>query len=76
MKQTVRLTTTEGLNLRVVLENWGSGLDDTLRRWTFQDGSWQCADTGELAQTSGSPGLQVFSDRHPVLHLLTPGQDC
>jgi hypothetical protein len=56
-----------------VLENWGSGLDDLLRRWTFEDSCWTCVDTGDVAQESGLAGLQVFSGRNPVLQFLAPG---
>jgi hypothetical protein len=72
MKQTVKLRTSEGKKIRVVLDNRASGLDDILRRWTFEDGCWQRTDTGELAQESGLPGLQVLSGRNPVLQLLAP----
>ena len=74
MKQTVRLRTSDGLETRVVLENWGSGLDNLMRRWTFADGCWQCVDTGDLAEESDLAGLQVFSGRNPVLQLLAPGE--
>ena len=70
MKQIVRLRTTKGLEILVALDNWGSGLDDLMRRWTAEDGCWHCTDTGELAQESGLVGLQVFSGRNPVLQLL------
>ena len=71
MKQTVKLRTSEGESVLVVLENWGSGLDDLLRRWTLEEDCWLCTDTGELAQKSGWLGLQIRSGRNPGLRLLT-----
>ena len=70
MKQTVKLRTSEGESVLVVLENWGSGLDDLLRRWTLEEDYWLCTDTGELAQKSGWLGLQIRSGRNPGLRLL------
>jgi Flp pilus assembly pilin Flp len=50
MKRTVKLRTNEGYDVRIVLENWGSGLDHSKRRWTLQEGLWQCVDSGDLAE--------------------------
>jgi Flp pilus assembly pilin Flp len=44
MKRTVKLRTSEGHKVRIVLEDWGSGLDHSMRRWTSEDGLWQCLD--------------------------------
>ena len=38
MGQTVKLRTSEGGRVRIVLENWGSGLDHLRRRWVRTDG--------------------------------------
>jgi hypothetical protein len=65
MKQTVKLRTSEGETVCVVLDNWGSGLDDLRRRWTLVEDCWLCTDTGELAQKSGGLGLQVLNGRNP-----------
>ena len=70
MKKIVKLQTTKGLEILVTLENWGSGLDALMCRWTAEGGCWHCTDTGELAQESRLVGLQVFSGRNPVLQLL------
>jgi hypothetical protein len=50
MKRTVKPGTNEGNKVRIVLENWGSGLDHIMRRWTLEDGLWQCVDSGELGE--------------------------
>jgi hypothetical protein len=66
VKRTVKLQTSEGNNVCIVLENWGSGTDATMRRWTLGDGYWQCMDSGEIAEESGSGGPKVFGDRNPA----------
>jgi hypothetical protein len=66
MKRTVKLQTSEGDKVRIVLENWGSGTDGTMRRWTLGDGYWQCMDSGEIAEEFGSGGPKVFDDRNPA----------
>lgn len=48
------LKTGEGSRVRIILDNRDSGLDDILRRWTFENPYWRCIDTGELAEQSGS----------------------
>jgi len=63
MKRTVKLQTSEGNEVRVVLENWGSGLDRIMRRWTFEDGYWQCMDSREIAQESQWGGLVADEPR-------------
>lgn len=76
MKRTVKLWTSEGNKVRIVLDHWGSGLDHILRRWTLEDGGfWLCMDSGEIAHESGLAGLQVFSGRLPVLQLQAPVED-
>ena len=37
MRQTVKLRTNEGDRVRIVLENWGLGLDHLRRRWVRAD---------------------------------------
>ncbi len=69
MRRTVRLRTSEGLRVCIALEHWGSGLDDTLRRWTLADGYWECVDTGELAEESGLSGLKIWNAWNPVVQL-------
>ena len=51
-KRTVELQTSDGNIVSIVLENWGSGLDQILRRWTLQERYWQCMDSREIAQES------------------------
>ena len=53
MRRTVRLRTSEGHRVCIALEHWGSGLDDTLRRWTLADGYWECMDTGDSQRNPG-----------------------
>ena len=52
MKRTVELQTNEGNKVCIVLENWGSGLDQMLRRWTLVDSYWLCIDSAEIARES------------------------
>jgi hypothetical protein len=66
MKQIVILQTSDGFTVRITLENWGSGLDHVLRRWTLEDGCWRCMDTGELAEESTLAGLQIFGGKSPI----------
>lgn len=60
MKRRIKLWTSAGRRLRIVLENWGSGLDSTHRRWTLGDGYWQCMDSGEIAQKTRSSGRETL----------------
>ena len=53
MKEIVTLKTGNGCRLQIVLDQRGSGLDDSLRRWTFENPYWRCMDTGELGEQSG-----------------------
>jgi hypothetical protein len=41
---------TYGNQVSIVLEHWGSGRDQTMRRWTLADGYWQCMDSREIAR--------------------------
>jgi hypothetical protein len=67
MEQTVKLRTSEGVRVRIALENWGSGLDHLRRRWVRADGYWECMDTGRRrAQESRSGGTKVFNDPNPA----------
>jgi hypothetical protein len=50
MRRTLKLRTDEGKDFRIILDNWGSGLDQSMRRWILQDGLWQCTDSGALAE--------------------------
>src|ERR1700730_9827666 len=70
MKRTVELQTSEGNSVRILLENWGSGLDGTRRRWTLGDGYWQCMDSAEIAQESGVRGLKASAQ--PALQPSEP----
>ena len=63
MRRAVKLLTTEGNLVRILLDNWGSGLDHAMRRWILQEGLWQCMDSGDLAEE------RVFSLGRPVIQL-------
>jgi hypothetical protein len=66
MGRIVRLRTSEGGRVRIVLENWGCGLDHLRRRWVRTDGYWECMDTGMRAEESRSGGPKVFGDPNPA----------
>ncbi len=67
MGQTVKLRTGEGRRVRIVLENWGSGLDHLRRRWVRgADGYWECMDSGMRAEESRSGGTRALSDLNPA----------
>ena len=68
MGQTVKLRTSEGGRVRIVLENWGSGLDHLRRRWVRTDGYWECMDTGMRAQRN----LARVEPRFLVIRTLRP----
>jgi hypothetical protein len=53
MREIVTLKTGNGCRVRIVLDDQGSGLDDILRRWTFENPYWRCKETGELGEQSG-----------------------
>ena len=62
MGQTVKLRTSKGGRVHIVLENWGSELDHLRRRWVRTDGYWECMDTGMRAEESRSGGTKISSD--------------
>src|SRR5260221_8296718 len=59
MRRTAKLRTSEGNKVSIVLENWGSGMDRAMRRWT-------CMDSGEIAQESRWRGSKGFAARNPA----------
>ena len=63
MRRKVKLRTRDGSDVHIVLENWGSGLDHSMRRWTLQDSLWLCIDSGDLAEE------MVFGFWGPVVQL-------
>lgn len=65
MKRKIKLWTSAGRRLRIVLENWGSGVDNTHRRWTLGDGYWECMDSGEVAQKTRSSGPEALDSGNP-----------
>jgi hypothetical protein len=65
MKRRIKLWTSAGRRLHIVLENWGSGLDSTHRRWTLGDGYWECLDSGEVAQKTRSSGPKALDSGNP-----------
>lgn len=58
MKRVIHLKTASGETVRVMLDNWGGGMDRRHRRWTLQPEGWHCVDTGEVAQ-----GVESFLSR-------------
>ena len=46
----ITLTKATGEKLRLVLNNYGSGVDRLNRRWVLDAGCWNCIETGEIAQ--------------------------
>ena len=72
MKRTLKIRTSKGDEVRIVLENWGSGLDHLLRRWTLGDGCWECTDSGEVAEEFGLSGMKINSARNPLLQFSHP----
>ena len=69
MQRTLKLQTEQGDRIRIVLENWGSGLDEARRRWTMEGGSWLCVDSGQLAHT-GTTGLKFFETGTPPFQFV------
>jgi len=67
MQRTLKLQTEQGDPIRIVLENWGSGLDEARRRWTMEGAFWLCVDSGQLAQRAGMAGLKFFDAKTPLL---------
>jgi len=60
MKKVIKLKTASGQTVKVMLDNWGGGMDRLHRRWTLQPEGWCCVDNGELAQS-----LESFTS-HPM----------
>jgi len=58
MKKAIMLKTASGQTVKVMLDNWGGGIDRHHRRWTLQPEGWLCVDNGEMAQ-----GLETFRSR-------------
>jgi len=54
MKKVIKLKTPSGQTVKVMLDNWGSGLDGLHRRWSLQPEGWLCVDNGEIAQSQNS----------------------
>jgi hypothetical protein len=50
MKKVVKLRTVDGQTVKVMLDNWGGGMDRLHRRWTLQPDGWYCVDNGKFAQ--------------------------
>jgi hypothetical protein len=69
MKRTLKLRTDGGYDVRIILENWGSGLDRSRRRWILQDSLWQCMDSGDFAEE------RVFGFRKQVARYGSPFVD-
>ncbi len=69
MRQIVELRTKDGGKVSIVLDHWGSGLDDAMRRWVLVDGYWRCTDNGDLAEEARLSGLKVFNASPPLLGL-------
>ena len=70
MQRTLKLQTDQGDRIRIVLENWGSGLDDAKRRWTMEGAFWLCVDSGQLAQNAGMTGLKFFETETPLFDFV------
>ena len=58
MRKVIRLKTATGETVKVMLDNWGGGMDRLHRRWSLQPEGWHCVDSGEIAQ-----GLESFTSR-------------
>jgi hypothetical protein len=58
MKEIVTLKTGDGCRVRIVLDDRGSGLDDIMRRWRFENPYWRCIESGELGEQSGSAAFE------------------
>ncbi|MGD0288876.1 MAG: hypothetical protein ABSC63_04350 [Candidatus Binataceae bacterium] len=54
MKKAIKLRTAAGQMVKVMLDNWGGGIDRLYRRWTLEPGGWHCVDNGEIAQSVDS----------------------
>jgi len=58
MKKVIQLKTASGETVKVMLDNWGGGMDRLHRRWTLQHEGWHCVDNGDIAQS-----LETFTSR-------------
>jgi hypothetical protein len=54
MKKVIKLITADGQTVKVMLDNWGGGMDRLHRRWPLVPGGWHCVDNGEIAQSLDS----------------------
>jgi hypothetical protein len=54
MKKVIKIKTASGLTVKLMLDNWGSGVDSVRRRWSLQPEGWHCVDNGEVAQSQNS----------------------
>ena len=54
MKKVIKIKTASGQTVKLMLDNWGSGVDSLHRRWSLQAEGWHCVDNGELAQSQNS----------------------
>jgi hypothetical protein len=68
MKKVIKLETADGKIVKVMLDNWGCGMDRLHRRWMLQPEGWQCVDTGAVARSLHSltshPMRLLHSSRH------------
>ena len=48
--KSIALTKANGEKLKLVLNNYGAGVDRLNRRWILDAGCWNCIETGETAQ--------------------------
>jgi hypothetical protein len=54
MKKAIKLKTASGQTVKVMLDNWGSGMDRLHRRWSLHLEGWHCVENGEVAQSQNS----------------------
>jgi hypothetical protein len=54
MKKAIKLKTSNGLTVKVILDHWGSGTDGLHRRWSLQPEGWLCVENGEVGQSQDS----------------------
>jgi hypothetical protein len=67
MKKVIKLIADNGQTVKVVLDNWGCGMDRQHRRWTLQPEGWLCVDNGEIAQgldTLVSHPMKLWNAQH------------
>jgi hypothetical protein len=56
--RSITLIKATGDKIKVTLHNYGAGVDRLNRRWILDSGTWNCIETGEIA------------DKLPMLHRL------